>query len=322
MKKYNLVFGGNGQNGFFMTRYLLKNKNHVISVIRNNCNNIKYLTNLKKYNSNLTIIEIDSYNKNNYQKIFSNYKIDKIFYFIGHSKIPSNKEEERKCLESNYLIFKVLLEFLHSNEIVSKILYLSSAEIYGSYQEKIRNENSCHIINNIYSETKMESHKLINCYRLKYSFFISTAICYNHESFFSPRHHLIRSIIEKFNNFLTTKNKKFLYFTNIEKYRNISHIYDFLPIFLKIIEHDKPDDYIVANSSNNKIIDFIRIVAKEYNIDDNLIYFDINNFLFQQSRKADNAKIVNTFNYKPIFSIEKIIKRMLSYQNRDFFINN
>ena len=322
MKKYNLVFGGNGQDGFFMTRYLLKNKKNVISVVRNNCKNIEFLINLKKKNEDLVVIEIDTYNKNNYQKIFLNYQIDKIFYFIGHSKIPSTKEEESRCLESNYLIFKDLLEFLRSEDIACKILYLSSAEIYGSYQEKIRNESSDYTIDNFYSETKIESHKLINRYRSKYSFFISAAICYNHESFFSPRHHLIRSIIEKFNNFLSTNDKKFLQFTNIHKYRNVSHVYDFLPIFFKILELDKPNDYVLANNSNNKIIDFIKIAALEFNIDTSLIKFDIDNILFRESRIGDNTKIRKAFNYKPIFSVEKIIKRMLSYQNSNFFINN
>ena len=322
MKKYNLVLGGNGQDGFFMTRYLSKNRNNIISVVRKNCKNIQLLINLRRNNPDLKIIEVESYNKNSYQKIFLNYEIEKIFYFIGHSKIPSTKEEERKCLESNYLIFKDLLEFLVLKNIVTKVLYLSSAEIYGSYQENIKNENSNYIIDNIYSETKIESHKLINYYRSKCSFFISTAICYNHESFFSPRNHLIRSIIDKFNNFVSTKDKKFLHFTNIDKCKNISHTYDFLPIFQKILELDKPDDYVLANSSNNKIIDLIRIIAKEFHVDISLINLDINNILFRESRIGDNTKITKIFNYKPIFSVEKTIKRMLSYQNSNFFINN
>jgi nucleoside-diphosphate-sugar epimerase len=78
----------------------------------------------------------------------------------------------------------------------------------------------------------------------------------------------------------------------------------------------------LANSSNNKIIDFIRIVAKEFNVDISLINLDTNNILFRESRIGDNTKIRKIFNYKPIFSVEKTIKRMLSYQNSNFFINN
>ena len=78
----------------------------------------------------------------------------------------------------------------------------------------------------------------------------------------------------------------------------------------------------MANNSNNKIIDFIKIAASEFNIDTSLIKFDNDKILFRESRVGDNTKIRKTFNYRPIFSVEKIIKRMLSYRNSNFFINN
>ena len=74
-----LVFGANGQDGFFMTRYLLKKKFKVIAVARNNFSILKKLN--LNHKKSLKILNIKEYNKKNYFKIFKNINVKKIFFF-------------------------------------------------------------------------------------------------------------------------------------------------------------------------------------------------------------------------------------------------
>ena len=127
------VFGGNGQDGFFITRYLLKNNFSVIAVCRKK---IGYLDDLKKiYKKKLKIFIVNIYNFENFKKIFRNSIVKKILFCAGFSKIPSSDAEKKLCYNANYKIFSLLLEFIESSKLSLKILYISSSEIFGSDQK-------------------------------------------------------------------------------------------------------------------------------------------------------------------------------------------
>jgi GDPmannose 4,6-dehydratase len=305
----SVIFGANGQDGYFMARYLLKKNKKILAVIRSK--NIK-IQNLKdKYKNHIKILIIKNFSVKNYKIIFKNKKFKKIYFFAGYSKIPSTKIEKKKCITGNYLIFKNFLYTCLDLKIKSKILYLSSGEIFGSNQKFKKKENNIMKSDNCYSECKIKSLKLTEEFRNKYNFFISNAICYNHESIFTPKNHIIRKIINNFDN----KNNKTATIYNSDDVRNISHVYDFLPIFSKILDFKKADDYIVANNENISLKNISLIFNKFYN---KKVLFKKKN-INTLSRMANNLKIKKILNYSPTFHTEKLLIRMISYHKRQLY---
>jgi GDP-D-mannose dehydratase len=315
-KNNNLVFGANGQNGFLTCKYLLLRNEPVIAVLRKNSKFLILLYNLKKIHKKLLIEEVSDYTIANYNTIFSKYSISKIFFFAGYSKIPKNEKENETCYNSNFLILENLLKSIVDNKIRPKIVYLSSGEIYGHQHKSAKNENSLIIEDNYYSQTKIKAMNIINLFKKKESLFISNAICFNHDSYFSPKEHIIRVVINKF------KNKKDLKFFNVENYRNFSHVYDFIPIYYKILNLKEPEDFILANNSNHQIIELINLIKNKLNFQKNCeIQFISNSSKYQVSRIADNSKIRKFFNYNPVYTLEKLINRMISYEKKSFYLN-
>jgi GDPmannose 4,6-dehydratase len=315
---YNLVFGANGQDGFLTCKYLLlKKKEPVIAVVRKNCKFLSFLKNIKKINKNLLIEEVNELTLNNCSKILLKYNILRIFFFAGYSKIPTNDLEKRICYESNFLIFENLLKSIVNVRSQSKvkILHLSSGEIYGQNHQDIKSEKSAIIEDNYYSEIKVKVMEMIESYKKKESLFISNAVCFNHDSYFTPKNHIIRTVINRF------KNEKILKFYDVENYRNFSHVYDFIPIFFKILDFKNPDDFILANNNNHQISKLIDIVKKKLNLQEKSIQYENNSLNKQISRLADNSKIRSFFNYNPIFNLEKLVDRMISYEKKNFYLN-
>lgn len=302
---YSAVIGANGQDGFFMTRYLLKKNIKTLAVIRNNTDKI-----IKIKNPNLKIIKINEINSINLKKI-KRFKIDNFYFFAGYSKIPTNRSEKKICFKSNFKILSDFLFFFSTNFKKSKLLYLSSGEVFGENQNYIKKENSRYKSDNYYSECKIKSHKLIQKYK-KMKLFISIAICYNHESLFSPKAHLIPTIIRKLK---MSKNEVSFY--NVNEYRNFSHVYDFIPLFFRILSLKKPTNLILANNENYKIKDIIEIIAKYLNTKKKLKYVLK---LSKSSRKASNIKMKNKFNYMPIYNTKKLLIRMCSYYKKGYYI--
>ena len=189
-----IVFGANGQDGFFMCRFLLKKNIKVLAVVRKNSENINLL--YKNYKKNLTIIKY-SQTKNKNFKFLINHQQSNVFFFAGFSKIPKNKSERQKCINSNYIFFKNYLYFVKNNELKHKIIYLSSGEIFGNFQINKKIENSKLYSKNCYGKCKIKTYQLIQKFKKNFNFFITTCICYNHESIFTPKNHLIRVLIKK-----------------------------------------------------------------------------------------------------------------------------
>ena len=302
--KYSAVIGANGQDGFLMTRYLLKKKINTIAIIHKNNDKI-----IKIKNTRLKIIRISKFTIRNLA-ILKKFNINNFYFFSGYSKIPKNKLEEKICKAANYEILRIFLVFYYKNFNKSKLLYLSSGEVFGKNQYYSKNENSKFSEENCYSSCKIKSHKLIDSY-IKKKLFISIGICYNHESLFSPKSHLIPTLIKKLNS-----SSKSLKFFNVDEYRNFSHANDFIPFFKKILSLKKPDKFILANDKNYQIKDLIKLIEKCLKIKKD-IKFVLKSSM--SSRKATNIKIKNKLNYKPTFSTEELIKRMCSYYRRGYF---
>lgn len=302
---YSAVIGANGQDGFLMTRYLLRKNIKTLAIIRNNNDKI-----IKIKNPKLKIIKINEINPINLKKI-KRFKIDNFYFFAGYSKIPTNSFEKKICYKSNFKILSDFLVFFSINFKKSKLLYLSSGEIFGENQNYIKKENSMFKSDNYYSECKIKSHKLIQKYKTM-KLFISIAICYNHESLFSPKTHLIPTIIKKLK---MSKNEVTFY--NVDEYRNLSHVYDFLPLFYKIMSLKKPTNLILANNDNYKIKDLIKIIKNHLNIKKKLKYVLKSS---KSSRKASNIKMKKTLKYKPIYTTKKLLVRMCSYYKRGYYI--
>lgn len=307
-----LVIGANGQDGFFVSRFLLKNNYKVLAIVRKETSNINRLK--KNFQKNLTILLIKNYNKRSFQKNLSNIFFKKIFFLAGYSKIPVNQKEKQLCYEGNFSIVKNFLEFLNESKLKAKLLYVMSAELFGSIQKNKKKETSIIKPSNYYGYCKSLTLKIIKNYRKEKSMFISTVIAYNHDSFLSPENHIIKVLLKRFKN---NKDKQVnIFYPN--EYRNFSHIYDFIPVFKKILDKSICGDFILANNSNIKVIDLAKMINK-------LLYKNTYKLVLKNkkritvSRKANNSKIISDFNYKPKFSVEKIIKRFNSYLNKEWF---
>ena len=306
-----LVLGANGQDGIFMTRYLLKQNYSVVPVVRKK---IVYLGNLKKkFKNKLKIIIIKKYQKKSFIKIFKNKIIKNIFFFAGFSKIPKGIKESKLCYEANYNIFKIFLEFIVLIKYPIKILYITSSEIFGSVQKRKKNENSKIKPSNFYGECKVLTYRLIDLYIKKYSLFISNIIAYNHESCLSPNTHIISKFIKKFRN---SKNKKIKVFSSNE-YRNISHVYDFIPMFKKVLKLKKPSNFVFANDKNHKIIDIVNLINKLF-YNNKFEILEENKRKYSISRKANNSKMKKILKYKPKYNLKNILLRLNSYDRKNF----
>ena len=265
-----------------------------------------------------TVIKLSIYKDKKKQIIEDLENLDKNFLLFSRNlkkltiKIDRQYEYEISKEIKNLLVKKDSFKdeiSINLKDTINKKNYVEKWILWGREWQS-NNENSKFSEENCYSSCKIKSHKLIDSY-IKKKLFISIGICYNHESLFSPKSHLIPMLIKKL-----TSSSKILKFYNVNEYRNFSHVYDFLPFFQKILKLNKPSNFILANNKNYRIKDLIKLISNHLKIKKQLKFYLKSS---KSSRKAKNLKIINNLDYKPMFNTKKLIIRMCSYYKKGYF---
>jgi GDPmannose 4,6-dehydratase len=175
MKKV-LIIGINGQDGYFLSKFLLKKNYKVFGLTRrikhNSCfKKVKTFTvNYKRFKSVL--------------KFFSKCKFDEIYNLAAQSYVTRSWNKIFYTFDINCKFYFYLLEAIRLSNPKTKILQAVSSEVFGnSSKQKFQNENTPHNPLSPYGLFKSQSFQLSNFYRKSYNMYIANAILFNHESY-------------------------------------------------------------------------------------------------------------------------------------------
>ena len=298
-----LIFGITGQDGIFLSNYLIK-KNYKVYGCYRSLNKRKKLSNKIKlfYSANL--------NKKLISNLIQKIMPDEIYYLIGESSSYSSFKKHLKTINTNFNYFTYVIDSCILNKIKPKIFYASSGEIFGSNINVI-NENTKKKPQNPYALSKHITMIYIKYIRDFYNLNISTGILFNHDSEYRSNLNFIKKII----NYLNTNNfQKKLQLGNIDIYRDFGLAKDYVVAMHKINQQKKGDDYIIATGKSIKLRKLIKYSFDIRNMNyKNYIEIDMNKFSQKEIIfNAVNITKIKKLNWKPKYTIYDLIKSSLT----------
>ena len=151
-----LVTGGAGYIGSAAVRALIE-KGHDVVIVDNLSNGKK-----KFIDSRAKFYEVDLVDKENLAKVFSENKIDAVMHFAGYKAVDESMENAVKY--SDNITGTVNLLNMMVKYKVNKIIYSSSAAVYGIPKEFLVDENCALSTINYYGFTKLASEEMIVWY--------------------------------------------------------------------------------------------------------------------------------------------------------------
>lgn len=267
MKKKALITGITGQDGSYLAEFLLK-KNYEVHGIKRKSSSF----NTKRIDH----IYIDPHNRTNFflhygdlmdsNSIFSivnNIKPDEIYHLGAQSHVGVSFENPEYTSQVTGLGTLRILEAIRFLKLKrTKFYQASTSELFGEInKKKIFNEKSLMIPKSPYGVAKLYSYWMTKLYRESYGIFASNGILFNHES---PRRGET-FVTRKVTRFLVRKKigaKGFLYLGNINSQRDWGHAKDYIEMQWKILQRNKPDDYIIATGVTHSVKDFIEECCK------------------------------------------------------------
>ena len=313
-----LITGVTGQDGFFSARHFLKNGATVVGVSRRPLSKGgPHIDLLCKY-PRFRYIHFPEYTSSAIARLVSETKPDRILHCAGFRDIPTTEDEVSQCFHTNCDILEMLVRAVVRSAPASRLLFLSSAEIFSRDTQAPLSENSFVAPKNQYGVSKVRGMEIINHFRITKGIFAVSAICFNHDSCLSPPTHLVRLVPRKL---LMLKNGIIpiarFYDTLIQ--RDWSHAKDFVQAFDLMLEQPIPEDLIIASGVSTTLQEYIDISCDFLGIDgrESLIFEsgqDGNTY----DRIANPARLKTKLGWKPGFDIRAICKEMIRWETRAY----
>ena len=296
MKKKIIITGISGQDASFLIEKLNK-KYDIIGLSRSKTKKNIY----KSIQTNYSLKEL--------KNIIKKYKPKIIFNFAGQSNPNKSWDIPFKTTFSIVDITLNFLEVIIKTDKKIKFFNSSTSEIF-SKKRQIINENSKIEPDNPYACAKAFAHNIVKAYRNKYKIFAINGILFNHESSRRSTKYLLKKLVVESINIKNKKQKK-IFLNSKYHVRDISYAKDIVDGIVKIMHSNKNEDFILASGKSRSITEICNTVAKITKIDKKKILFSNNKNKKISYKIADISKIKKKLNWKPKYSFEQLITKMI-----------
>ncbi len=313
--KTALITGITSQDGAYLAQLLLNKNYKVIGIVRKSSNNtFDYLKQLKIDN----FIEFDFTNlldNNELNLLFKKNQFDEIYNLAAQSSVSKSFIEPLETIKFNSLSTLNLLELIRIYNQDIKFLQPSSSEMYGKAIKLPINENSEICPTSPYAVSKAMNFLLVNNYREVYNLFVSNVILFNHESIFRTNNFFLKKVISSA--VLIKKNiLKELRLGNIDIYRDFGFAPEYVKAMWLILNHDKPDNFVVSSGKSILLRDIVEYVFHKLDIDKNKIIIDPELYRPVEIEEiyGDNSKIKNTLNWKYDVNFFEVVDILIDFE--------
>ena len=338
MKKKVLITGITGQDGSYLAEFLLK-KNYIVHGIKRksssfNTQRVDHIYIDPHYRTNFFLHYADLTDSNSIFKIISEIRPDEIYNLGAQSHVGVSFENPEYTAQVSGLGTLRILEAIRFLKLKkTKFYQAGTSELFGKINKrKIFDENSEFHPKSPYGASKLFAHHITKIYRESYKIFACNGILFNHES---PRRGET-FVTRKITRFLTRwlfGLEKILYLGNIYAIRDWGHAKDYVEMQWKIMQQQKPDDYVISTGAICSVKEFINKCCNILNIkiywsgknlnehaytlkNNKKVHFikiDENYFrpLEVDFLRGDSKKAFKKLKFKPHYNLNSLIKEML-----------
>jgi GDPmannose 4,6-dehydratase len=316
--KTALITGITGQDGSYLTELLLQKGYAVHGIVRRTSNLLRSrIEHLRRdpriYGKNLFLHYGDLSDTTTLRRIFREVGPGELYHLAGQSHVGLSFELPESTCDEVAMATLRLLEIVRDQLPGVKFYHASTSEIFGNASESPQTEETPMRPTSPYGCAKAFATQLARVYRQSYGMFVCNGILYNHES---PR---------RGENFVTRKIARSvariargldvdLVLGNLESERDWGRAQDYVAAMWLMLQHEKPDDYVVATGEAHPVRNFVEAA------------FAVVDLPWEKYVKQDRAfdrpieparlvgradKIRKTLGWKPSGSFEQLVREMV-----------
>jgi GDPmannose 4,6-dehydratase len=315
MKKA-LVTGITGQDGSYLTEFLLKKGYEVWGIIRRSSSfhtgRIDHLYQDPHEQPKLRLVYGDLTDGGNLFTIVNDLQPDEIYNLGAQSHVKVSFETPVYTVNADALGTLRLLEALRLMKKPPKFYQASSSEMFGKVAENPQTEKTPFYPRSPYGCAKVYSFWQTVNYREAYGLFACNGILFNHESPRRGETFVTRKITRAATRIKLGLQDK-LYLGNLDAKRDWGYAGDYVEAMWLMLQQDKPEDFIIATGETHSVREFVQEVFGCLDMDWQK-YVEVDSKYFRPTEVdlllGDATKAARILGWKPKVTFKALAKMM------------
>lgn len=259
MKKA-LITGITGQDGSYLTELLLSKKYEVHGILRPasvfTTDRIDDLYNNPDIKDKRLFLHWgDMTDSSNLNRILDKVQPDEIYNLAAQSHVKVSFDIPEYTAEVDAIGTLRFLDAIKELKLKSRFYQASTSELYGKVHEIPQNEQTPFYPRSPYSAAKLYAYWVTVNYREAYGLFACNGILFNHESPRRGKTFVTRKITQA-----AAKIKlgvlDTVYLGNLDAKRDWGYAPEFVESMWLILQHDTPDDFVIATGETHTVREF------------------------------------------------------------------
>tara|TARA_B100001939_G_scaffold343274_1_gene355703 strand:+ start:3466 stop:4560 length:1095 start_codon:yes stop_codon:yes gene_type:complete len=347
--KTALIYGATGQDGSYLCEFLLEKDYKVIAVSRRTSfDNTTRLNHLLLYNQSLILERGDVTDSGSIYRLLNKYKPQEVYNLAAQSQVWTSFEQPQLTWDVTANGCMNILEVIRNMPEADrpKFYQASSSEMFGDSYNAFNRQDEETRFNpqSPYAIAKLSAHHSVALYRQSYGLFACGGILFNHESERRGEHFVSRKITRWIGDFvwwcekqgldpsrahfdldfededyIHSNREEFpkLKLGNLKAKRDWGHAEDYVRAMWLMLQHEEPDDFVIATGATHEITDFLEEAFSCIGLDQYQKFIRIDSDLFRPSEvpylRGSANKAKTQLGWMPSISFEELVSRMVEH---------
>lgn len=314
-----LITGITGQDGYYLSKLLLEKDYEVFGTIRRsstiNTDRIDPLISKYEKEKKLNLSYSNLLDPSSLTNLINSINPDEVYNLAAQSHVKVSFENPIYTTETSTLGSIALLEAIKNSKKDIKYYQASSSEMFGGVSRKILDLESPLVPKSPYAASKVFAHHMTTIYRESYGLFGVNGILFNHESPYRGETFVTRKITRALGRIQAGIQSK-LSLGNLDATRDWGFAGDYVEGMFLMMQHDKPEDWILATGEAFSVREFLTKAFAYLNMDWEK-YVEISEVHFRPNEVehllGDSSKAKNELNWEPKVSFDELVKMMVDF---------
>ena len=268
MAKKALITGVTGQDGSYLSEFLLEKGYEVHGIIRRSSvdfrERIAHLEGHPKFHLHYA----DMGDSMSLVKVVDKVKPDEIYNLAAQSHVQVSFDSPEFTADVDATGVLRILEAVRTNHLekTCRIYQASTSELYGKVEEVPQNENTPFHPYSPYAVAKLYGFWIVKEYREAYNMYCCSGILFNHESERRGETFVTRKITLAAARIAAGKQDK-LYLGNLSSLRDWGYAKDYVECMWLILQQDEPEDFVIATGVQHTVREFATLAFHHVGIE-------------------------------------------------------
>ena len=268
MEKVALITGITGQDGSFLAEFLLSKGYEVHGTIRRSSVDFRERIAHLEGQPHFHLHYADLSDSMSIIQVMNKVRPTEVYNLAAQSHVQVSFDSPEFTADVDATGVLRILEAIRlcGLEKTCRMYQASTSELYGKVEEVPQNENTPFHPYSPYAVAKLYGYWIVKEYREAYNMFCCSGILFNHESERRGETFVTRKITLAAARIAQGKQDK-LYLGNLSSLRDWGYAKDYVECMWLILQHDKPEDFVIATGVQHSVRDFCYLAFKHVGIE-------------------------------------------------------